>query len=96
MTDDQRNLPLVIAINEIEVGDEIAYLGDPLWNRSTQEHDERTATAHDWLRVSRIDEHGVHGFRVAPQDWEREVEFVVIPEQIRANGVLRWIPEEAS
>lgn len=95
MSENETALPLVYSSDEVEVGDEIAYIGDPLWNRATREHYLPETTEHDWLRVSRIDDAGIHGFRIVPQDWERDVEFVVVPEQIRANGVLRWIPEES-
>lgn len=41
-----------------------------------------------WLRVSRVDAEGIHGFRVHPEEWEREVEFSILAGQVEANGVM--------
>lgn len=42
----------------------------------------------DWLRITRLNGEGIHGLRVHPLDWERDIEFVVVAQQIRSEGLL--------
>lgn len=72
--------------DDVRVGDVIAYVGARIMGRARSYPEARPR---DWLAVTRIDKYGVHGFRVHPQEWERDVEFVVVDRQITQNGVVR-------
>lgn len=83
MTTGQSSLPdarrrIVYSASEVSVGDTVAYPGR-LMRKARNER--------DWLLVSRIEDSAIFGHRVNPEEWEREVEFTVVPAQIEERGV---------
>jgi hypothetical protein len=66
-------------IEQLMVGDLIRYpartLGGEIFSK------------HDFLRITRLEFGFIYGKREYPEDWEREQEYVVVPEQLKRRGV---------